>query len=132
MKKLFLYVFLGLLFCNVSFAKVLNFKCDELLHISSDGEKYNYRDVMLLQIDTSKKEMREYSDTNRAFLFKWKITEINEYSYISNELTDDTNGTEDMWSSAAFNRWTGEYETEPNKKWGFSRYSCKPISKQLY
>ena len=66
MKKLFLYVFLGLLlFSNQSFAKVLHFKCTEKhsWSISVDlglQEALNKNTFMLLKIDTDKKIMTEF------------------------------------------------------------------------
>ena len=63
MKKLFLYVFLGLvLFSHQSLAKVLHFKCTEKYSRYTDGkENYNANTLMLLQIDTDKKLMREWT-----------------------------------------------------------------------
>ncbi len=133
MRKILGIVVLSLMFCDVGFAKVLNFKCDMLVSINSDYKPYNYKDIMLLQIHLDKKEIWEYDDTNRQW-WKFKIDQerSNEVSYIAVDFTDEFKSYQHNDTSVEFNRWTGEYQSDLGGNWSFNKYSCKPISKRLY
>ena len=73
-----------LLFSNQSFAKVLHFKCTEKYsQYSNTKENYNGNTLILLQIDTDKKLMREWSEFLSTLHLEWKITKIIDYNYYS-------------------------------------------------
>ena len=121
---------------NLVYAKNYSFKCNENFTRLTDGTRYNYKDILFLQIDTDKRIIKEYDDTNRQFWF-FKINDISDISYMSEELLYSEEDTEisadtDSSTQAEFNRWTGEYQSQRNSSWHFSKYSCEQISKRLY
>ena len=126
MKKLFLIIMISLFWSNYGFAKVLSFKCEKIY--SRDGGETNYEnsDIMLIQIDTNKREINEYSDTMSRISPKWKISKVTEFAYESNEVIDFKN---DGYTSAHFNRWTGEFISQTNIDSPFYKYSCEPTRK---
>ena len=122
-----LIIFLSLLICTNSFAKILSFKCTKIYsRDSADVENFNNSDLMLIQIDTNKKEIHEYSDTMAEIYDKWKITKVTEYAYEADKRVDP-NETGD----AHFNRWTGEFHSSGGSGSTFYKYSCEP-TKKLY
>ena len=125
MNKILLILFF-LLVCSNSFAKILSFKCEKIY--SRDGGEANYEnsDIMLIQIDTNKREIHEYSDTMSRISPKWKISKVTEFAYESNEVIDFNN---DGYTSAHFNRWTGEFISQTNIDSPFYKYSCEPTRK---
>ena len=130
-KKLLGIIVLGLLlFSNQSFAKILHFKCTEKYSQYSDTkENYNRNTLILLQIDTDKKLMREWSEFSSIFHPEWKITKITDYNYYSKEPLQTINT--DFSTRASFNRWTGSYTSRINKDSALYIYNCES-TKQLY
>ena len=132
MKKIFIYIFISLFFFNTSFAKVLNFRCIEKFASYRDGiEKYNGDTLLLLQIDTKKKLIREWTDFASVFSPEWKITKITEYNYFSNKPVNFSENEIDFTTRASFNRYTGSYTSRTDKDYALYIYNCKPTS-QLY
>tara|TARA_B100000780_G_C20774502_1_gene307538 strand:+ start:51 stop:443 length:393 start_codon:yes stop_codon:yes gene_type:complete len=130
MKKLLGLIIFSMMFCNVSVAKVLNFECTEKFSRYTDGtENRNSNTLMLLQIDTNKKIMREWSDFTNIFHPEWKITKITDYNYYSNKPIDYIDL--DFYTRASFNRWTGSYTSKISGENALYVYNCEP-AKQLY
>ena len=126
MKKLFLILMISLFWSNYGFAKVLSFKCEKIFQREGGKNKYDNSDIMLIQIDTIKREIYEYSDTMSRISPKWKISKVTEFAYESNEVIDFNN---DGYTSAHFNRWTGEFISQTNIDSPFYKYSCEPTRK---
>ena len=84
---------------------------------------------MLLQIDTDKKPMREWSEFSSIFHPEWKITKITDYNYYSKKPIDISDT--DFYTRASFNRWTGSYTSRVNGLIPIYTYNCEP-TKQLY
>ena len=116
------------LFCsNYGYAKVLSFKCEKIFQREGGKNRYDNSDIMLIQIDTNKRELYEYSDTMSEMYPKWKISKVTEFAYESNEVLDSDNN--DSFTKAHFNRWTGEFISRTNIEDAFYKYSCEPTRK---
>ena len=137
MKKLSLYIFLGLFFCNVGFAKVFDFKCTSfserkhLLETHKWEENYDYKIMIHVQLDTSQKTIKIFNDWDSEESHDiYKIDKITDNQYRSGDSLLE--GDEKF---LFLNRYTGvlvkEYKTySPDTVWTYF-YQCEP-TEQLY
>lgn len=130
MKKLLSIIVLSLLFCNTSFAKIIDLSCKGFKSYDFNTKKvnYNFKDYMHLRIDTNKKIMTEMSDSG-SFSPEWILKEITERYYYSKEYKD-MNET-DFRIGANLNRFTGEFFSARIPDGGRYFYHCSP-TKQLF
>jgi len=109
MKKLLGILVLGLLWCNISFAKVYDFKCSQYNYreFRAEGSKedYNRRWIIHIEIDTSKKMITmfdswDHEEKREKRIFK--INNITENAYYSGD-----SFLENSEKFLSFNRYTG-------------------------
>ena len=132
MKKIFLYIFISLFLCTASFAKILHFKCIEKYSgYNADENQIGSDTLLLLQIDTKKKLIREWSDFSNLFHPEWEITKITNYNYYSKKPVGYNDSEIDFTTRASFNRYTGSFTSRLNKDKASYVYNCQPTS-QLY
>ena len=87
--------------------------------------------LLLLQIDTKKKLIREWSDFSNLFHPEWEITKITNYNYYSKKPVGYNDSEIDFTTRASFNRYTGSFTSRLNKDKALYVYNCQPTS-QLY
>ena len=137
MKKLFLYVVLGLLWCNVGFAKVFDFKCSSFLELKyvketyKREENYDYKIMIHVQLDTSQKTIKSFNDwVSEESHDIYKIDKITDNQYRSGDSL-----LKDSEKFLFLNRYTGVLVKKsktyvPDTEWTYF-YQCEP-TKQLY
>jgi len=136
MKKIFLYLFLSLFFCNVGFAKIIDFKCSQWeSRTNKNGiyeSDYDSRWIIHMQLDTSKNTLTRFDSWDHEEKYEkkiYKIDNITENAYYSGD-SDILNTEKDFMS---FNRYTGIliwksiWFAYTKSHW----FSCEP-TKQLY
>ena len=136
MKKLLAIIILCLLSCNVSFAKIWDFKCTSYFIQVVAKDPYNYTEdwnskyMMHLRLDTSKKIFIIYDDLNEDSDDVIKIDKITDNQYRHGDIFLE--GSKEFYF---FNRYTGVFvqktQNHTGKKKGTDWYQCEN-TKQLY
>ena len=92
MKKLLGILVLGLLWCNVGFAKVFDFKCSSFSERKYVKEtykwekNYDYKAIIHVQLDTSQKTIKIFSDWDSEESHDiYKIDKITDNQYRSGD-----------------------------------------------
>ena len=130
MKKLLGIVVLVLFASNSVSAKIIDLSCKGFKSYDREARKLDndFEDYMHLRVDTSKKIMIEFDDGNYANM-EWKLTEINDRYFYSNEGID--NGFNNDYDEANLNRFTGEYFSTTGEVFPRYFYHCT-TTKQLF
>jgi len=130
MKKLLGIVVLVLFASNSVSAKIIDLSCKGFKSYDREARKLDndFEDYMHLRVDTSKKIMIEFDDGNYANM-EWKLTEINDRYFYSNEGID--NGFNNDYDEATLNRFTGEYFSTTGEVFPRYYYHCTK-TKQLF
>ena len=121
MKKIFLYIFLGLLWCNVGFAKDLTLYCkQEVRKIHGDGTlRKSIPHKQLWEILISDKKMKiivPQGLTEHKYLKRIKSIEDYDEFVASTGSVWDENGSVKFIQVVKINRSTGEGEVETFKR----------------
>ena len=87
MKKILSIIVLSLLFCNTSFAKIIDLSCVGFKSYKDGETDSTFEDYSHIRIDTNKKIMTELSDDG-SFSYEWILTDVNERYYLSDKYTD--------------------------------------------
>ncbi len=137
MKKLSLYIFLCLMWCNVGFAKVFDFKCSSFLELKyvketyKREENYDYKIMIHVQLDTSQKTIKSFNDwVSEESHDIYKIDKITDNQYRSGDSL-----LKDSEKFLFLNRYTGVLVEKsktyvPDTEWTYF-YQCEP-TEQLY
>jgi len=129
-------MFLGLFFCNVGFAKILDFKCstyhkrEVISQPYKFTEDYDAKYIQHLRLDTSNKTMILFNDWNEDSNEVIKIDKVTDNQYRSGD-----NWLENSKRFYFFNRYTGvlveHYKNHSGKTEWTYWFQCEP-TRQLY
>ena len=130
MKKILSIIVLSLLFCNTSFAKIIDLSCVGFKSYKDGEVDSAFEDYSHIRIDTNKKIMTELSDDG-SFSYEWILTEINERYYFSDKYTDMDEKNSPHIIYATLNRFTGLFYSQRTSDGGRYFYHCS-TTKQLF
>ena len=130
MKKLLSIIVLSLLFCNTSFAKIIDLSCVGFKSYYDGEIDSTFEDYSHIRIDTNKKIMTELSDDG-SFSYEWILTEINERYYFSDKYTDMDEKNSPHIIYATLNRFTGHFISQTSREGKRYFYHCS-TTKQLF
>ena len=129
MKKLLGIIVLSLLFCNVSFAKIIDLSCVGFKSYKDGEVDSTFENYSHIRIDTNKKTLTELSDDG-SFSYEWILTEVNERYYYSDEYKD-MDEKKFVYIEANLNRFTGEFTSQTTRDGRRYFYHCS-TTKQLF